>query len=634
MKASNFVRILSTVLAVLTVVMTIPYFVPAVLAQSATPGLRYSIKDGEVVITNYTGIASTVFIPDTIEGCPVTEIGDQAFYNGYLKEITLPSGLRKIGKRAFYGCGRLQSISFPKSLRFVGEDAFMNCSDLSGVYIEDLAAYCSIYFYVSSGLLREIYSNPLSYAKELYLNGEPLRKLVIPEDVTDINGLAFVNCTGIESVTLPKGITEVGYNAFLGCSNISEVHISDLDSFCKIKFYNAESNPLSMARRLYVNGDELKEAVIPKGMTSISQYTFYNCKSLESITVPEGVLNIYESAFYGCSSLKSVSIPASLKQIYSGAFLGCNELSTVYYASSEEDFAAIAVGSSNNSFNEAEVVCDHVSLPPGLEYGYELGEVMITDYTGSEEELIIPATINGLPVTTIVNSAFWDCKTLKKIVLPDGIERIGNYAFNDCVSLESIHIPASVTDLGVGVTAGCSSLSQITVDPENTVYHSDGNCIIDTEEKTVVAGCKKSIIPSDASVTAIGKYAFYKCTLLNRIRIPKDITAIGDNAFSNCHKLDTVYYYGDEDSRNAMVVGSNNVSFVNAAVVYTKDILIGDVDGDGKLTGMDSNMIKRMAVIEMGFEAGSPAPFAADVNGDTTISSIDTNLLKRMIAGV
>ena len=107
----------------------------------------------------------------------------------------------------------------------------------------------------------------------------------------------------------------------------------------------------------------------------------------------------------------------------------------------------------------------------------------------------------------------------KNVVIPKGVTSIGSLAFYECDSFESIVIPKSVTRIGVlvGVFDGCNSLENIIVKQGNPIYHSAGNCIIETKSKTLIAGCKNSVIPADGSVTSIGERAFYKCSSLTSI---------------------------------------------------------------------------------------------------------------------
>ena len=125
-------------------------------------------------------------------------------------------------------------------------------------------------------------------------------------------------------------------------------------------------------------------------------------------------------------------------------------------------------------------------------------------------------------------------------VIPDCVTEICWGAFWDCSSLTSITIPASVTSIMWQVFSGCDSLASITVEQGNPIYHSAGNCIIETKSKTLIAGCKNSVIPDDGSVTSIGDSAFYNCRSLASINIPDSITSIGDYAFAWCHSLKSI----------------------------------------------------------------------------------------------
>ena len=114
----------------------------------------------------------------------------------------------------------------------------------------------------------------------------------------------------------------------------------------------------------------------------------------------------------------------------------------------------------------------------------------------------------------IYEYAFSYCNSLTSITIPDGVTSIGMWAFEDCSGLTSIIIPDSVTSIGYRAFYGCSGLTSITVAKGNPKYHSAGNCVIETATKTLIAGCKTSVIPDDGSVTNIGDYAFSGCSNL------------------------------------------------------------------------------------------------------------------------
>ena len=161
----------------------------------------------------------------------------------------------------------------------------------------------------------------------------------------------------------------------------------------------------------------------------------------------------------------------------------------------------------------------------GYKFTYKLDETnmtaTITGPAGSPKQLDIPSKIR-------VNKKDYT------------IIKIGENAFYFCVSLTSITLSDSVTSIGNSTFSSCINLASITVSKGNTVYHSTGNCLIETVSKTLIAGCKTSIIPTDGSVTSIGRYAFYACSGLTSVTIPNSVISIGANAFSACSGLTSI----------------------------------------------------------------------------------------------
>ena len=147
-------------------------------------------------------------------------------------------------------------------------------------------------------------------------------------------------------------------------------------------------------------------------------------------------------------------------------------------------------------------------------------------------------------VTSIGDSAFEDCSGLASVAIPDSVTSIGPYAFDGCGGLTSVTIPDSVTSIGYGAFGGCSGIESLVVTAGNKKYHSANNCIIETETKQLIVGCKTSIIPSDGSVTSIGGSAFSGCGGLTSVTIPDSVTSIGGSAFSGCSGLTSITYKG------------------------------------------------------------------------------------------
>ena len=166
-----------------------------------------------------------------------------------------------------------------------------------------------------------------SIGEEAFFVCYGLTSVTIGNSVTSIGEHAFYNCSGLTSVTIGNSVTSIGSGAFSLCSGLTSVHISDIAAWCNIDFGD---NPLYYAHHLYLNGEEVKDLVIPNSVTSIESWAFRNCSGLTSVTIPNSVESIGGAAFHGCSGLTSVTIGNSVTSIGSGAFRDCPELLDVH----------------------------------------------------------------------------------------------------------------------------------------------------------------------------------------------------------------------------------------------------------------------------------------------------------------
>ena len=240
---------------------------------------------------------------------------------------------------------------------------------------------------------------------------------------------------------------------------------------------------------------------IVDGTATITDYTGPG----GSVTIPSElggapVTEIDSSAFLSCYSLTDIIIPDTVRSILQPAFLFCSSLSSITV-------------SPDNPVYHAQGNC--------------LIETESKTLVAGCKSSVIP---DDGSVVTIGSYAF-DCSNITKINIPDTVTSIGTYAFYGS-DLTNIFIPQSVTSIQQYAFAGCSDLQSITVDPNNPTYHAQGNCLIDTESKTLIAGCKNSVIPDDGSVVTIGTMAFWNTNLSN-IVIPFGITSIESWAFYN-----------------------------------------------------------------------------------------------------
>ena len=161
-------------------------------------------------------------------GHGVQTIGQEAFYEcKSLSTVTIGNGVEKIGKDAFNYCTSMTGITIGTGIVEMGESTFYGCNALNRVDISDLSAWCNISFGYKSGdyWYYSDSSNPLYYAKNLYLNGTLVTRLVIPSDVTIVKDRAFKNADCLKVVTIHDNVTWIEYGAFDDCDELTNVSI-------------------------------------------------------------------------------------------------------------------------------------------------------------------------------------------------------------------------------------------------------------------------------------------------------------------------------------------------------------------------------------------------------------------------
>ena len=267
---------------------------------------------GDCAFANCSNLTSVTI------GDSVTSIGYGAFYECIsLTSVTIPDGVTTIGYMTFYNCSSLTSVTIPDSVTTIGFQAFSLCNSLNAVHITDLKSWCNIDFInlFTDGSV-DLSTNPLSYASNLYLNGELVTDLVIPDGVNEIKLMAFAGCNSIKSVTIPDGATTIGDWVFCNCSSLTSVTIGD--------------SVTTIGEAAFFGCDSLTSVTIGDSVTSIGYGAFYDCRSLTSVTIGDSVTSIGEYAFSYCSSLTSVTIGDSVTTIGGGAFYYCSSLTSVY----------------------------------------------------------------------------------------------------------------------------------------------------------------------------------------------------------------------------------------------------------------------------------------------------------------
>ena len=185
---------------------------------------------GDYAFYNCTGLTS-ITIPNS-----VTSIGGYAFREcSGLTNVVIGNSVTSIGEEAFKDCTGLTSVVIGNSVTSIGESAFSGCTGLTAVHISDLAAWCNIDFANSD-------ANPLYNAKNLYINGDLVTNLVIPNSVTSIGDAVFANCINLKSITIHDGVKTIGESAFSGCSKVETIYIGNsIESIKNYAFANCNN---------------------------------------------------------------------------------------------------------------------------------------------------------------------------------------------------------------------------------------------------------------------------------------------------------------------------------------------------------------------------------------------------------
>ena len=431
----------------------------------------------------------------------------------------MPNSVSSISDYAFYGCTNLTSVTIPESVTVIGGGAFENCTGLTSIDIPN--SVTSIGYYAFNGC-------------------SSLTSITIGNSVTRIGNYAFYNCSGLTSVTIPESVNSIGDSAFDGCTSLTSVHISDLAAWCGITF-DSRSNPLSYAHHLYLNGEEVKDLVIPNSVSSIGNYAFDGCTNLTSVTIPESVASIGNEAFQNCEQLTDVYcyaeiVPSTGDNIFNN--IPCSFATLYVPASSVSEYENTDPWSQFGGILKlggAMVVIDGINYYINTED--KTAVVESNSYAGN---VVIPETIEyeGVTcrVTNIAPRAFQDCSNLTSVTIGNAVTSIGEWLFSGCTGLTSVIIGSSVTSIGDFAFYDCSSLTSVTI-PESVTS-------INAYAFSGCSGLTSITIPN--SVTSIGDGAFSNCTRLTSVTIGSSVTEIGDHAFGSDGRLRTVYCHAEE----------------------------------------------------------------------------------------
>ena len=525
-------------------------------AEFETEGICYSISGNSntaSVIGKNKSYTGNIVIPESVS------------FQGQVYEVVL------IDDDAFYGCTDITSITLPPTIRCINESAFSGCINIESVYISDIRDWFSISFEEDG----PVTTNTLAYAKHLFVNGEEVNDIVVPEgvewieeDFPDFVGLnsvvlpsslrildrAFIGCSNLHRVistttTLPY-VEEVNWRPFRGIANDAKliVPIGCKDLYLSSLAWNDSFQEIVEAENYNLEIKDTQNGIIMYGGNcipieggffsilegSIASFIFKPNPGFKLKNVRLNNTNITSDIINNRYKINNINGNISLKVEF--------EAQSPIISFADANVKAICVsnwdtnGDGELSEDEAAAVTDlgevfkqNTSITSFDELRYFTGLTSINDNAfrecGNLSSTIIP---NG--VKTIGACSFYGCNKLTSIVIPDGVKTIDGYAFMGCSSMASVDIPSSVTTIAYDVFNGCSSLTSIQI-PNNVTRIDNGT----------FSGCSNlSSIYIHDGVESIGASAFMNCSSLRSVNIPKGVKIIGSGTFYGCSSLTSI----------------------------------------------------------------------------------------------
>ena len=290
--------------------------------------------------------------------------------------------ITRIASSAFEGCNKITKITIPNGITSIGDHAFANCTSLADIEIPK--SVVSIEY--SAFYNTEYYNNHLNWdANVLYIDDCCIEaedtlsgNYNVKKNTRIIADLAFRDCTFVTSINIPNSVENIGIETFWGCTSLKNVHLSN-------------------------------------SVTSITDCMFWSCSSLIEIEIPDSVTSIDDYAFNRCTSLTTVVIPKQVSNIAYTAFSDCSNLSCIDVFEDNLWFSSV----DGVLFNKKQT--ELVRYPEG-------------------KEGVSYAVPKG--VSTLGQYAFFNCLTLKKIIIPVSVsiidDSVNGSSFRNCSNLGAV----------------------------------------------------------------------------------------------------------------------------------------------------------------------------------------------------
>jgi len=395
----------------------------------------YTVTDGKVTITKYKGSAGEVTVPGTIDGLPVTGIGELAFFaRTGLTALTLPESLTSIGDMALAGCSKLTQVNLPPHLTSLGMQAFLQCGSLTSITIPG-GVEC--------------------IGKQTFSGCGALVNVTITHGVTTIREQAFAGCKGLLQITLPASVITLGTGAFDDCTGLTAYTVEAGNPVFSSAAGALLNQPQTQVLR-YPMGKAGSYSV-PATVTAIGPQAFAGCVKLSDITLPDTLTTIGREAFAGCSELTSVTLPKLLTCLGYDAFAQCPKLTKA----TQEKIAACYIRVDGVLFNKSQTVL--LAYPREKNGNYSIPKTVTSLGEGAFRGATGLTGITMHSLTTLPDETFAGCTNLTYVALPNTLTSLGQRAFYECVKLNNINLPGSVTSIGPEAFSGGAALVTITI---------------------------------------------------------------------------------------------------------------------------------------------------------------------------
>lgn len=582
MKVKRAKKVLSVLLSVVLVLGVMP--LGMFTANAVTEGvLMYSTKNGEAKVIGCDAKATgDIIIPDTLGGCTVTEIALYSFAG--CEDITgvyVPDGVKTIGHAAFSDCTSLKTVSIGKSVETLGNNVFSGCtalekiivnkentaytSDESGVLYNKAKTELLVFPAANTSSVYTVAEKVKTIADSTFAGSEKVKTIVITDGVVSIGANAFLGSRSLENVIIGKGVASIGGDAFEGCAKLASITVSaDNAVYCSDE-----------------NG-----VLYNKAKTELIKYPAGSAK--EAFTIGAGIQNVRVLSFSNAVNLKAVTISKDVKTIGASAFYSCINIDEVYYEGSETEWKAIEIGTNNNAILGAKI-----TFAGGEEHGHSYTSSITTPATCTEKGVLtykcecgnsytesIPAKGHAFKSNVCSNCSvrefdFVVVGTNAKIkgyngaggavIIPETIEgykvnAISDGAFENKTEITSIAILADVNDIG-SCAFYKTGFYNASANWENGVLYIGAYLIEAT------SSVKGSYAVKEGT-KVIADFAFASASALENITLPKEVSAIGDSAFSGCTALKKVVVDLTEEEWKNVVIGTSNEPFANAEFTY------------------------------------------------------------------